>query len=142
MAGWLTDWLPGADLLAVVACCLLLRLSLQQAGYRVVEAVDGQDALERIDLLAPDLVVCDLNMPRLDGLGFVRALRGCPAHRFTPVVMLTAEAGDGRQLEGRAAGVRVWITKPFDPSALVAAVARISAPAPQSHPAVVVHGPN
>ena len=120
----------------------VLRLSLQQAGYRVVEAVDGQEAIERIDLLAPDVVVCDLNMPRLDGLGFVRSLRGCPAYRFTPVVMLTAEAGDGRQLEGRAAGVRVWITKPFDPRALVEAVARIAAPGHPPGVQIGAHGAN
>ena len=109
-------------------------------GYDVRCLADGAQLMARLAGQRPDLVVLDLMLPGDDGLTLLRRLRD--GGDDLPVVMLTAEAGDGRQLEGRAAGVRVWITKPFDPSALVAAVARIAAPVPQSLPAVVVHGPN
>lgn len=103
----------------------VVKLALQKAGYTVVEAVDGEDAVERLDLDPPSLIVCDVNMPRMDGLSFARHVKTLADHRFTPIIMLTTESQEARKAEGRAAGVRAWITKPFQPSQLVDAVARL-----------------
>lgn len=101
------------------------RLALTKAGYEVVEAVDGEDASAKLDGRRLDLVVCDLNMPRIDGLSFVRHLKTTPGYQFTPVVMLTTETEEAKKAEGRAAGARAWITKPFQPSDLVDAVNKL-----------------
>jgi len=103
----------------------VVRLALQKAGFTVVEAVDGQDAAEKIGGVKPNLIVCDVNMPRMDGLSFARHVKGSSAHRFTPMIMLTTESQESKKEEGRAAGVRAWITKPFQPSQLVDAVQRL-----------------
>jgi two-component system chemotaxis response regulator CheY len=103
----------------------VVKLALQKAGYSVVEAVDGEDAVARLDAHPPALIVCDVNMPRMDGLSFARHVKTTANHRFTPIIMLTTESQDAKKAEGRAAGVRAWITKPFQPSQLVDAVARL-----------------
>lgn len=103
----------------------VVKLALQKAGYTVVEAVDGQDAVDKLGAAKPNLIVCDVNMPRMDGLSFARHVKASPAHKFTPMIMLTTESQDEKKAEGRAAGVRAWITKPFQPSQLVDAVNRL-----------------
>jgi two-component system chemotaxis response regulator CheY len=103
----------------------VVKLALAKAGYEVVEAVDGQDASEKLDARRPNLIVCDVNMPRMDGLSFARHVKGSPVHRFTPIIMLTTESQEAKKAEGKAAGVRAWITKPFQPSQLVDAVQRL-----------------
>ena len=103
----------------------VVRLALNKAGYEVIEACDGQDAAEKLSGANPRLIVCDVNMPRMDGLAFARHVKGSNAHKFTPIIMLTTESGDSKKAEGRAAGVRAWITKPFQPSALVDAVGKL-----------------
>ncbi|HPU50183.1 MAG TPA: response regulator [Burkholderiaceae bacterium] len=103
----------------------VVKLALQKAGYAVVEAVDGLDASEKIGNVKPSLIVCDVNMPRMDGLSFARKVKESPIHKFTPIIMLTTESQDSKKAEGKAAGVRAWITKPFQPSQLVDAVARL-----------------
>lgn len=101
-------------------------LVLGGAGYEVVEAVDGREALAKLDAGRPvHLVLTDLNMPRLDGLGLVRAVRGNAHHRLTPVVMVTTEFDEARKQEGRAAGATGWIVKPFTPDQLLAVVRRV-----------------
>jgi two-component system chemotaxis response regulator CheY len=102
----------------------VLKLALQKAGYAVVEAIDGEDAKGKLEANKPHLIVCDVNMPRLDGLSFARHVKAGP-HKFTPIIMLTTESQESKKAEGRAAGVRAWITKPFQPSQLVDAVARL-----------------
>ena len=102
----------------------VLKLALQKAGYAVVEAIDGEDAKGKLEANKPPLIVCDVNMPRLDGLSFARHVKAGP-HKFTPIIMLTTESQESKKAEGRAAGVRAWITKPFQPSQLVDAVARL-----------------
>ena len=102
----------------------VVRMALQKAGYTVVEAVDGQDATEKLDGRKLNLIVCDVNMPRMDGISFVRHMQGTN-YKFTPVIMLTTESQETKKAEGRAAGVRAWITKPFQPSQLVDAVAKL-----------------
>jgi two-component system chemotaxis response regulator CheY len=100
----------------------VVKLALIKAGYNVVEASDGQDAAEKLNAAKPNLIVCDVNMPRMDGLAFARHVKANPQHKFTPMIMLTTESQDAKKAEGKAAGVRAWMTKPFQPSQLIAAV--------------------
>lgn len=101
------------------------KLALQKAGFQVVEAVDGQDAADKLGTARPNLIVCDVNMPRMDGLSFARHVKASPVHRFVPMIMLTTETQESKKAEGKAAGVRAWITKPFQPSQLVDAVTKL-----------------
>jgi two-component system, chemotaxis family, chemotaxis protein CheY len=100
----------------------VVRLALQKAGYGVIEACDGQDASAKLPAQKINLIVCDVNMPNMDGLSFLRHVKASPDHKFTPVIMLTTESQEAKKAEGRAAGARAWITKPFQPSQLVDAV--------------------
>lgn len=103
----------------------VVKLALIKAGYAVVEAVDGVDATEKLGSARPNLIVCDVNMPRMDGLAFARHVKASPLHKFVPMIMLTTESQEDKKAEGRAAGVRAWITKPFAPSHLVDAVNKL-----------------
>lgn len=103
----------------------VVKLALQKAGYGVVEAVDGKDAVGKLTGQKLNLIVCDVNMPNMDGLSFLRHLRGTGAYKFVPVIMLTTESQESKKAEGRAAGARAWITKPFQPSTLVEAVNKL-----------------
>jgi len=102
---------------------LLVALALRRAGHEVVEACDGVEALAALGGGEVGCVVCDLNMPRMDGLTFLERLRELPGHGATPVVMLTTESGSDAVRRGEAAGVRSWIVKPCTGDQLVAAVA-------------------
>lgn len=107
----------------------VVRLALQRAGYEVHEAGDGQEALACLDQLAKvHLIVSDVNMPRMDGISFVRHVKQHPRHRFAPVVMLTTEGQDAKKAEGRAAGAKAWIVKPFNPPQLLDAVSKLVLP--------------
>lgn len=103
-------------------------MALRGAGYDVVEAIDGIDALAKLDGRKYHLIVSDVNMPNLDGIGFVKQAKQLPAYRFTPVVMLTTVSGEDRKAEGKAAGVRAWIVKPFQPPVLLDAVSKLVLP--------------
>ena len=103
----------------------VVKLALQKAGYAVVEAIDGKDASAKLDGRKLNLIVCDVNMPNMDGLTFLRHVKTQAAYKFTPVIMLTTESQEAKKAEGRAAGARAWITKPFQPSQLVDAVNRL-----------------
>ena len=103
----------------------VVKLALQKAGYGVVEAVDGRDAVSKLTGQKLNLIVCDVNMPNMDGLSFLRHMKGTSAYKFTPVIMLTTESQESKKAEGRAAGARAWITKPFQPSTLVDAVNKL-----------------
>ena len=103
----------------------VVKLVLQKAGYGVIEAVDGRDATTKLDGTKLNLIVCDVNMPNMDGLSFLRHLRTTGAYKFTPVIMLTTESQESKKAEGKAAGARAWITKPFQPSTLVDAVNKL-----------------
>lgn len=98
---------------------------LRQAGYEVVEAVDGQDALAKLQSRKVDLLVTDLYMPRLDGIELIKRARSLPGYRFTPILMLTTESQDARKAEGQAAGATGWIVKPFQPEQLLKVVKRV-----------------
>jgi two-component system chemotaxis response regulator CheY len=103
----------------------VVKLALQKAGYGVVEACDGKDALSKLSAQKLNLVVCDVNMPNMDGITFVKQMKALPSHKFLPVIMLTTESQEAKKAEGKAAGARAWITKPFQPSQLVDAVNRL-----------------
>jgi two-component system, chemotaxis family, chemotaxis protein CheY len=102
----------------------VVKLALQKAGYEVVEAGDGQDAVGKLDGRKLSCIVCDVNMPRMDGITFVKHVK-TTNYKFTPVIMLTTESQDTKKAEGKAAGARAWITKPFQPSQLVDAVSKL-----------------
>ena len=103
----------------------LVAMSLQDAGFAVVEAEDGQDALLKLRACQVQLVITDLNMPRLDGIGLIRALRAQESYRFIPILLLTTESEPHKKLEGKEAGATGWIVKPFRPEQLVAVVNRV-----------------
>ena len=103
----------------------VVKLALQKAGYATVEAVDGKDAVAKLDGRKLNLIVCDVNMPNMDGLSFLRHLKTTGSYKFTPVIMLTTESQESKKAEGKAAGARAWITKPFQPSVLVEAVNKL-----------------
>ena len=103
----------------------VVKLALQKAGYAVVEAIDGQDACGKLNGQKLNLIVCDVNMPNMDGLSFLRHLKTTAAYKFTPVIMLTTESQEAKKAEGRAAGAKAWITKPFQPSQLVDAANKL-----------------
>ena len=97
-----------------------ITFTLKGAGYEVIEAVDGKDALSKIGARAIDLIVTDLNMPNLDGIGLIKEVRKHPTHKFVPIVMLTTESTDEKKQQGKAAGATGWIVKPFRGEQLVA----------------------
>jgi two-component system, chemotaxis family, chemotaxis protein CheY len=97
-----------------------ITFTLKGAGYDVIEAVDGKDALSKIGARTVDLIVTDLNMPNLDGIGLIKEVRKHPTHKFVPIVMLTTESTDEKKQQGKAAGATGWIVKPFRGEQLVA----------------------
>ncbi|HEY0418932.1 MAG TPA: response regulator [Acetobacteraceae bacterium] len=103
----------------------MLVFTLKAAGYQVAEAVDGADGLEQAKLKPYDLVLTDQNMPVMDGLTLIRALRALPAYARVPVLMLTTESSDEMKSRGRAAGATGWLVKPFDPMRLVEVVQKV-----------------
>lgn len=106
----------------------VMNLTLSKAGYDVVEANDGSDALGKLGAQRINLIVCDVNMPNMDGISFLRNLKEKPAHKFTPVIMLTTESQESKKQEGKAAGARAWIVKPFKPEQMLDAVSKLVLP--------------
>lgn len=103
----------------------MVSFTLTGAGYQVVEAVDGVDAFEKAQSHSFDLVLTDQNMPRMDGLGFIRKLREHPKFKTVPILMLTTESSDLMKQAGRAAGATGWLVKPFDPSRLIEVIKKV-----------------
>lgn len=103
----------------------MLVFSLKAAGYQVVEAVDGEDGLEKAKSYGFDLVLTDQNMPRMDGLTLIRSLRTLGNYRKVPILMLTTEASDDMKMKGRAAGATGWLVKPFNPQRLNEVVKKV-----------------
>lgn len=99
--------------------------TLSSAGFLVTQAANGQDALATLTSARPDVIITDLNMPVMDGLTFIKKARATAAAKFTPILMLTTEAGAERKAEGRAAGATGWIVKPFHPDQLLQVVAKV-----------------
>lgn len=106
----------------------MVSFTLTGAGYHVVEAVDGQDAFEKAQTHSIDLVLTDQNMPNMDGLTLIKSLRGLPAYRSVPILMLTTESSAEMKNKGREAGANGWLVKPFDPKRLLEVVAKVIGP--------------
>ena len=105
----------------------MLQLALSEAGYRVVQAVDGVDGLSVLQTETPDVIVTDINMPRMDGFGFIEGVRRDSRHRAIPILVLTTESDAAKRSRARQAGATGWIVKPFDPVKLVDALRRVAA---------------
>jgi two-component system, chemotaxis family, chemotaxis protein CheY len=103
----------------------MVAFSLKAAGYQVVEAVDGQDGLDKAKQQVVDLVLTDQNMPRMDGLALIRELRALESYAKVPILMLTTESSDEMKTKGRAAGANGWLVKPFDPQRLIEVVKKV-----------------
>lgn len=102
-----------------------VKMIMQNAGYEVVEAEDGRDALEKMNGSPIHLAFVDLNMPNMNGIEFIRAVRSHEKYRFIPLIMLTTESQLSKKLEGKKAGATGWIVKPFKPEQLLAVVKRV-----------------
>lgn len=103
-------------------------IALKGAGYDVIEGSDGKDALTRLKGQKIHLIISDVNMPNMDGISFVKAVKQMPTYKFTPIIMLTTESQDEKKREGQAAGAKAWLVKPFRPELLLGAVQKLVLP--------------
>jgi two-component system chemotaxis response regulator CheY len=103
----------------------MVAFTLKSAGYEVMEAVDGEDGLNKAKSRSADLVLTDQNMPKMDGLTLIKTLRTMPQYRSTPILMLTTESSDAMKSSGKAAGATGWLVKPFDPQKLLEVVKKV-----------------
>lgn len=111
----------------------VVSLTLKGAGFDVITANDGKDALVKLtsaqnDRIKINLVITDVNMPNMDGITLVKEAKKLPSYKFTPMMMLTTEASDSKKQEGRAAGAKAWLVKPFQPPMLLTAVSKLVLP--------------
>jgi two-component system chemotaxis response regulator CheY len=105
----------------------MLRMALAEAGFNVLQAVDGVDGLEVLQRSSPDVIVTDINMPKLDGFGLIEAVRQYSRYRKVPILVLTTESDSAKKLRAKEAGATGWIVKPFEPTKLIAAIRRVAA---------------
>jgi two-component system, chemotaxis family, chemotaxis protein CheY len=105
----------------------MLRMALSESGYHVVQAVDGVDGLRTLETERPDAIITDINMPRLDGFGFIEQVRRDERFRATPILVLTTESDPAMKDRARQAGATGWIVKPFNPEKLTASLRRVGA---------------
>lgn len=104
----------------------MVSFTLKGAGFEVVEAGDGKEAVDKLNGGAkPNLVITDLNMPNMDGISLIKAIRGMAAFKFTPVLMLTTESSGDKKKEGQSAGATGWIVKPFNPEQMLATIGKV-----------------
>jgi two-component system chemotaxis response regulator CheY len=103
----------------------MVNFTLKGAGYEVVQAVDGVEALEYARMHSVDLVLTDVNMPRMDGITLDKELRALPTYKYTPMLVLTTESSQDKKMQGKQAGATGWIVKPFNPDQLLATIARV-----------------
>ncbi|MBI5639101.1 MAG: response regulator [Nitrospirae bacterium] len=103
----------------------MVSFTLKGAGYDVIEAIDGKDALAKIGGAPVNMLITDLNMPNLDGIGLIREVRALPAYKFIPIIMLTTESQETKKQEGKSAGATGWIVKPFKPEQLLAVIKKV-----------------
>ena len=99
--------------------------ALTEAGYVVVEAKDGKDALKKLDGRKLDLMICDVLMPGMDGIALVKEVKRLAGYRFVPIIMLTTEASEQSKEAGQMAGVKAWVVKPFRPTQILNAVSKL-----------------
>lgn len=106
----------------------VVTLALNEAGYNVQEATDGEDALNKLKSADVDLMICDVNMPKMDGIEFLDKIKNdeeYSSYRFTPIIMLTTEAGSEMKAKGKELGAKAWLVKPFKPEDLIGAVGKL-----------------
>jgi two-component system chemotaxis response regulator CheY len=106
----------------------VVSIALKGAGYEVITANDGKDALSKMTGQRIHLIISDVNMPNMDGITFVAEAKKLPAYKFTPIIMLTTESQDDKKKQAQAAGAKAWVTKPFQPEQMLSAVAKLVAP--------------
>ncbi len=99
--------------------------TLRNYGYTVLEAEDGIDALEQCNGQKIHLVISDLNMPKLNGIGFVREMKQHPSYKYTPVIMLTTETSEAKRAEGKSVGAKVWMVKPFNADRMLSVINKL-----------------
>ena len=104
----------------------MLYATLSSLGYRVVQAADGQLGLETLEREQPDVIITDINMPKMDGYEVIRQLRKNPRHKTTPILVLTTESDADKRNIARSAGATGWMVKPFDPEGLIAIINKVS----------------
>ncbi|WP_022664972.1 response regulator [Desulfospira joergensenii] len=103
----------------------MVNFTLKQAGYEVIEAVDGQDAVNKLAGTSIDMLITDLNMPNMDGFELITQVRAMPQFKFIPIIMLTTESQADMKQKGKAAGATGWIVKPFKPEQLLAVIKKV-----------------
>ncbi|BCB28663.1 response regulator [Sulfurimicrobium lacus] len=106
----------------------VVSIALKGAGYDVIEGSDGKDALAKLTGQKVHLIISDVNMPNMDGFTFVSEVKKLPAYKFTPIIMLTTEAGEEKKAAGQAAGAKAWMVKPFKPEQMLNAVSKLILP--------------
>ena len=103
-------------------------IALRTAGYDVIEAADGAQALLKLEKERAHIAICDVNMPVMDGISFVKEVKKRQEYRFLPIIMLTTESRESRKQEGQMAGAKAWVVKPFRPEQMLHAVAKLISP--------------
>ena len=106
----------------------VVSIALKGAGYDVIEACDGKDALGKLNGQKVHLIISDVNMPNMDGITLVKEIKQLPNYKFTPIIMLTTESQEGKKQEGQLAGAKAWVVKPFQPQQMLAAVSKLILP--------------
>jgi two-component system, chemotaxis family, chemotaxis protein CheY len=103
-------------------------IALRDAGYDLIEAADGKEALSKLDGVKVHLIISDINMPVMDGITFVKEVKQLPKYRFTPIIMLTTEVNQAKKDAAKEAGAKAWVTKPFQPKTLLEAISKLILP--------------
>ena len=103
-------------------------IALKNAGYNVIEGADGQQGLNQLDGKKIHLIISDVNMPNMNGIEMVKKVKEMAEYKFTPIIMLTTESGDELKEQGRSAGVKAWMVKPFKPEQMLDAVSKLIMP--------------
>ena len=106
----------------------VVSIALKGAGYEVIEACDGKDALSKLDGRKVNLIISDVNMPNMDGITLLKEVKKLPDYKFTPIIMLTTENQESMKVQGKEAGAKAWVVKPFQPEQMMAAVAKLVLP--------------
>jgi two-component system chemotaxis response regulator CheY len=106
----------------------VIGIALKDAGYELIEAGDGNEALKKLDGAKIHLIISDINMPNMDGISFVREVKQNPRYKFTPIIMLTTEVNQAKKDAAKEAGAKAWVNKPFQPKTLLEAVSKLILP--------------
>ena len=107
---------------------VVVSIALKSAGYDVIEACDGKDALTKLNGQKIHMIISDVNMPNMDGISLVKAIKQLAAYKFTPIIMLTTESQDEKKKQGQEAGAKAWVLKPFKPDQLLGVVQKLVLP--------------